>query len=186
MAVRRHSAIEVLVRKALNGLYFTSGVLAALFMVLIAAVVLAQIIARSMGLLVPSASEIAGFSVGTSAFLALAPTLQHGAHIRVTLVLEHLPERVHRWVEVWCLIVAFGLSAYYSRWLVDLTVSSWQYGDVSQGLLAIPLWIPQCGMTIGLVIFAIALLDNLVVVLFTNKPPAYRAGEQAGTAEENL
>ncbi|HLQ85871.1 MAG TPA: TRAP transporter small permease [Salinisphaeraceae bacterium] len=173
-------------RKLLNGLYIISGVLAALFLVLIAVVVLAQIIGRFFGFIVPSATEIAGFSVATSAFLALAPTLQHGAHIRVTLILEQLPQRIHRWVEVWCLGAALVLSLYYTRWVINLFVNSMRFGDVSPGLLAIPLWIPQLGMAIGLAIFSIALLDNLVIVLFTNREPAYRAGEQAGTAEDSI
>lgn len=173
-------------RKFLDGLYLSSGVLAALFMLLIAGVILAKIVGRYLGFLVPSAAEIAGFSVATSAFLALAPTLQHGAHIRVTLVLEHLPQRVHRWVEVWCLASAFALSVYYTRWLINLVVGSIRFGDVSPGLLAIPLWIPQLGMAIGLGVFAVALLDNLIIVLFTGGEPAYRAGEQAGIAEETL
>lgn len=172
-------------RKSLNGLYWSSGALAALFMVLIAAVILAKIIGRLFGFLVPSASEIAGFSVAASSFLALAPTLQHGAHIRVTLVLEQLPQRVHRWVEVWCLAAAFAMSLYYTRWLITLVTGSIRFGDVSPGLLAIPLWIPQAGMALGLGIFTIALLDNLVVVLFTGREPAYRAAEQAGVAEDN-
>src|SRR5699024_8441698 len=73
-----------LMRKFLDGLYVGSGVLAALFMILIVSVILTKIVGRMFGFLVPSASEIAGFSVAASAFLALAPTLQHGAHIRVT------------------------------------------------------------------------------------------------------
>lgn len=173
-------------RKFLDGLYLSSGVLAALFMVAIATVILAKIAGRFFGFLVPSASEIAGISVAASTFLALAPTLQHGAHIRVTLVLEQLPQRVHRWIEVWCLVAAFSLSVYYTRWLVNLVVGSIRFGDVSPGLLAIPLWIPQAGMALGLGVFTIALLDNLVVVLFTGGEPAYRAGEQTGAAEDSI
>lgn len=173
-------------RKILDGLYLGSGVLAALFMILIVTVILAKIVGRFFGFLVPSASEIAGFSVAASSFLALAPTLQHGAHIRVTLVLEQLPQRAHRWVEVWCLGAAFALSLYYTRWLIKLVTGSIRFGDVSPGLLAIPLWIPQAGMAIGLGVFTIALLDNLVVVLCTGGEPAYRAGEQAGAAEDNI
>lgn len=173
-------------RRLLDRLYFASGVLAAVLMVAIAAVVLAQIISRFFGFLVPSASEIAGYSVAASAFLALAPTLQHGSHIRVSLLLEQLPQRVHRWAEVWCLAIAFALSVYYTYCLTQLVSGSIQYGDVSPGLLAIPLWIPQLAMAIGAGIFAIALLDNLLIVLFTNQQPAYRSGEQAGSAEEAL
>lgn len=173
-------------RKFLDALYLGSGALAALFMIIIAGVILAKIAGRYLGFLVPSASEIAGFSVAASAFLALAPTLQHGAHIRVTLILEQLPQRVHRWVEVWCLAAAFGLSVYFTRWLINLVAGSIRFGDVSPGLLAIPLWIPQTGMALGLAIFSIAVLDNLVLVLFTDSPPAYRAGEQVGAAEDSI
>ena len=173
-------------RTLLDRLYLVSGVLAALFMVTIASVVLAQIVGRFLGFVVPSATEIAGFCVAASAFLALAPTLQHGGHIRVTLVLEHLPKRVHRWVELWCLAVAFGMTLYFARWVIDLVLGSIRFGDVSPGLLAVPLWIPQLAMAIGLVIFAICLLDNLIMVLRTKGEPAYRAFEQTGAAEEVL
>src|SRR5699024_88091 len=170
-------------RQLLNSLYCASGVLAAMLMVTIASVVLAQIMGRFLGFLVPSAGEIAGYSVAASAFLALAPTLQHGNHIRVTLLLEQLPRRLQRWVELWCLAVAFGLSVYYIYCLAQLVSGSFQYGDVSPGLLAIPLWIPQLAMVVGTGIFALALLDNLVTVLFTDRDPAYRSGQQPGAAE---
>lgn len=173
-------------RSFLDRLYLASGVLAALFMVAIASVVLAQIVGRFLGFLVPSATEIAGFCVAASTFLALAPTLQHGAHIRVTLVLEHLPPRVHRWVEAWCLAGAFGMSLYFTRWIIDLVLGSIRFHDVSPGLLPIPLWIPQLGMAVGLVIFSVCLLDNLIQVLRTGGEPAYRAFEQTGSAEEVL
>lgn len=172
-------------RKFLNGLYFSSGALAAVFMLIIAGVILAKVAGRIFGFLIPSAAEIAGFSVAASTFLALAPTLQHGVHIRVTLVLSVLPERIRRWMEIWCLAATFALSVYYVYWLITLVIGSIRFGDVSPGLLAIPLAIPQSAMVLGAIIFAIALLDNLVVMLFLGGEPAYRATEQEGIATDN-
>jgi hypothetical protein len=41
---------------------------------------------------------------------------------------------------------------------------------MAQGVVAVPLWIPQTGYSGGLVILAIALIDELVNVLRGNRP----------------
>jgi hypothetical protein len=41
---------------------------------------------------------------------------------------------------------------------------------MAQGVLAIPLWIPQLGYCGGLVILAISLVDEVVYVLRGNRP----------------
>ena len=48
--------------------------------------------------------------LAAASFLALAATLQAGAHIRVTMLLAVLPERVRRLAEMW----AFGAAAAFS------------------------------------------------------------------------
>ena len=84
-------------RRALDALYRLSGALAALFLVAICAIVLLQVGANCIdkiaewttgapiGLVVPSYAEFAGFFLAASSFLALAWTLRHGGHIRVSL-----------------------------------------------------------------------------------------------------
>ena len=51
-----------------------------------------------------------------------------------------------------------------------MTYDSWRFNDMAQGVLAIPLWIPQLGFSGGLVILSIALIDEMVNVLSGNKP----------------
>ena len=51
-----------------------------------------------------------------------------------------------------------------------MTYDSWRFHDMAQGVLSIPLWIPQIGYSGGLLILAIALVDELVHVLKGNKP----------------
>ncbi|MDZ7810157.1 MAG: TRAP transporter small permease subunit [Arhodomonas sp.] len=61
--------------------------------------------------------------------------------------------------------VALAMSAYASWWAVDLVRGSIAYGDVSPGLLAVPLWIPQSAMATGLAVFTLSLADNLARML---------------------
>ena len=43
---------------------------------------------------------------------------------------------------------------------------SYQYGDLSTGLDATPLWIPQMTMAVGAVLFAVAIFDQFCQLAF--------------------
>lgn len=111
-----------------------------------------------------SADEFAGYCMAASAFLALAATFGRGEHIRVTLVLQRFTGGVRRVLELWCLGMGALLSLYLAWYMVKNCYVSWQLGDMSTGLVATPLWIPQLGLAIGGVIFFIAVLEKLVGV----------------------
>jgi hypothetical protein len=55
--------------------------------------------------------------------------------------------------------------------------------DVSQGLVPVPLWIPQAAMALGLATLFVALLDDLVVVL-AGKAPAHGRAHGAAPSFE--
>jgi TRAP-type C4-dicarboxylate transport system permease small subunit len=170
-------------RRALDVLYLASGWIAAGFLVAIFAVVLGQVLLNltntlvrwatgtPSGLLIPSYAEFAGFFLAAASFFALAYTLKNGAHIRVTLVIQHAPEGLRRLLEIWCCVVGALLAGYFAYWAADLTWQSWRFGDVSYGLVAIPLWLPQAAMTLGAVTLTVALLDELQRVA-RGLPPA--------------
>jgi hypothetical protein len=61
--------------------------------------------------------------------------------------------------------VALFVVAYFAWFAIGMTWFSYTFGDVSQGLIAVKLWIPQSGMAAGLLVLAVALLDDLIVVL---------------------
>jgi TRAP-type C4-dicarboxylate transport system permease small subunit len=174
-------------RRALDLLYLASGWIAAGFLLAIFLVVLGQVLLNlantlvswatgtSSGLLIPSYAEFAGYFLASASFFALAYTLKHGAHIRVTLAIQQLPSGLRRLVEVWCCTVAALLSGYFAYWAGHLTWESWRFGDVSYGLIAIPLWLPQTALTLGAGVLTIALLDELQRVA-RGLPPAYDRG----------
>ncbi|MGP9655841.1 TRAP transporter small permease [Halomonas sp. AOP35-4E-18] len=151
-------------RNFLEGLYRLSGGLAAFFLAAIGLSVLAQVVGRQLGYTV-DATGFASFCLAASTFLGLGYSMRHGAHVRVTLVIDSLSPRLQRMLEAWvCLCSLVTLS-----WLTwKAAVFTWQgyvFDEVSSGLLAIPLWIPQSGMVIGFAVITVAVLDDLISVL---------------------
>lgn len=153
-------------RSILDFLYLAAGVLAALCLIAILLLIVAQMIARWTGEIFPGAANYAGYFMAAASFFAFANALNRGAHIRVSVLLNAVPDKARRLLEVWC----FGLGAviawyftYYAYWFVYW---SWKFNEVSQAQDASPLWIPQSVMVIGGALLAIALTDHLVHVLF--------------------
>ncbi len=152
-------------RAALELLYRGSGLLAGFFLVAIAVLSLAQIVGREMGLPASSLDEFAGYCLAASSFLGLAWTFREDEHIRMTLVVHHVRGRARRALEIASLAVAAFLVGFFAWYALDMTVTSYRLGDVSQGLVPVPLWIPQTGMALGLAIMFVAVLDDLAQAL---------------------
>jgi len=163
-------------RRALAAFYRLCGWLAGAFLLAIAVMVLAQVGGRLVGLLVPLADEFGGFCLGASSFLALAMTFRAGGHVRVSLLLQHLAPGRRRLAELWCLGAAALLAGYFTYYLADMVRESYLFGDVGQGIVPTPLWLPQTGMALGMAAFALALVEELIVVA-RGGAPAYAAAE---------
>jgi TRAP-type C4-dicarboxylate transport system permease small subunit len=165
-------------RRLLDALYLAAGTLAALAILTICLLVSAQvglnILARiggpSLSFTIPSYADFAGFSLAAASFLAMAYTLRAGAHIRVNLLVSRLPQRGQWIAEIVALVLGAAITGYATWYAVLLLAESLHYGDTSSGIVAIPLWIPQCTMVAGLGLLTIALLDTLVGSL-RRRPP---------------
>ena len=150
-------------RRALDLLYDGAAWLAALFMIGLLAMVLLSIAGRQLAFHVPGTDAYAGYMMAASGFLALAHTFKRGEHIRVSALLEHLHGRLRHGFEVWALAAATLLAALGAWYSVRLAWQSRAFNDVSTSSDATPLWIPQLSMAVGMVILAIALVDELVL-----------------------
>jgi TRAP-type C4-dicarboxylate transport system permease small subunit len=150
-------------RAGLDGLYFGAGVLAAACLVGIVTLVLAQIVGRWFGVLVPAAEDFAGYLLAALTFLALAHALREGAHIRVELVSARLPRPARFVVECVVLLVALAFALWAAWHAGEMVYESWAFGEVSSGQVAVPLWLPQLPMAVGIAVFALALLDTAIV-----------------------
>ncbi len=145
-------------RAFLNGLYVASGLLAALFLAAICIAVMTQVVGRVFGAPL-DATELSGFFMAAATFLGLAYTFREGGHIRIGLLVTRMSGRPRQAIELWSCLVGASLSGYAATHAVFFALESYEFNDISPGLLAIPFWIPQSGMAIGLIILTIALLD---------------------------
>jgi len=153
-------------RKILDGLYTGAGALAAVCLVAILTLIVAQMVARWTGNVFPGAASYAGYAMAGASFLAFANALNRGSHIRVSILVNALSDKGRRLLDIWCFAVAAAVAwylTYYAYWFVYW---SWKFNEVSQDQDATALWIPQSVMVIGGGILAIALTDNLLHLIF--------------------
>ena len=187
--------------RALDRLYAISHAFACLAIVALAAMIVVQVLARALdgalkllglpivGFIIPSLAEIAGFLFVAGTFLALASTLRHGVHIRVTLLLDNVPASVQRVLKVFAGLLGAALFGYAAFHAIELVRDSIKFDEVSYGIVAIPLAIPQAAMAIGLVLFALAMLHEAAASLFglSSVPPvAATKGEEPATGHGDL
>lgn len=173
-------------RRLLDRLYNVSGLLAAFFLMMIGVTIVCQVVGRFFAIAF-DATEISGFCMAASTFLGLAYTLRAGAHIRVNLLIGRFGPQGRRLVEIWCCGLGGASFAFFAVNAWMLTYDSFRFHETSPGLMAVPFWIPQVGMSLGATILAIALFDEMVQVLAGKVPEfldaeAQAIGEELGTA----
>lgn len=171
-----------LLRRALDTLYLTGGIIGALFLLAILVLITAQMVARWTGLTIPGASNYAGYAMAGASFMAFAYALNSGAHIRVTLGLAALG-RFRRWGEVWCLTIGALVATFILRYAIRAVEMSHRFNDISQGQDATPLWIPQLVMVAGAGLLALCLWDNLIRMIFTGRSGTEGVPEDAARSE---
>ncbi|TAK45576.1 MAG: TRAP transporter small permease [Betaproteobacteria bacterium] len=168
-------------RRALDWLYGASGAFAALCLAGICGLMLAQAIGREFSLLIRGADDITAWLCAAASFFALGHTFRHGELVRVGLWIDMLKGRARWWAEIAALTIT-ALFVGYMLWAVGRFVyDSWQFREVAQGLIRVPIWIPQLSFLLGVLIFFVAVLDEWVAVLRRQKP-AYQIAEEARRA----
>jgi TRAP-type C4-dicarboxylate transport system permease small subunit len=168
-------------RRSLNRLYDASGALAALCLVGIFVVMLAQSFGREAGILVRGADDIVAWLCAATAFLALGHTFRHGELVRVGLWIDKLGARGRWLAELFSLGLTSAFVGYMLWAVVRFVYESWKFNEVAQGLIKVPIWIPQLCFVAGIGIFFVAVLDELVRVLRKEKP-TYQLAEEARRA----
>lgn len=171
-----------MIRTLLDGLYRFAGYLAGAFLVVIFLLMMALSLGREVGVNVPAGDDLASWSMAAMAFLGLAHTFRSGEMIRVGLLIDRFSGPTRRAFEIVSLLLGLGFVGFFAWHAVAFTYDSYRFNDMAQGVLAVPLWIPQLGYATGLVILAIAFLDELIHVAAGGapryeKPPATTAEE---------
>lgn len=170
----------------LDRIYLAAGWISAFMILAIAVLISAQIFlnfaTRVFGLplpsTIPSYADFSGFMLAAATFLAMPYTFRSGGHIKVSLVTARLPAQARLVAEVTALIAATALTAFAVYFIWILVAESVHFGDVSNGTIPIPLWIPQTAMGIGMTLLCVAVTHSLVETLLRGEP-VIAASEEA-------
>ena len=172
-------------RRFLDRLYEASGAAAAVCLAGIAAVMLAQAGMREFGMLLRGADDIVAWLCAATAFLALGHTFRRGELVRVGLLIDLMPARARHATGIAALAAALAFGGYMLYAVGRFVYESWQFNEMAQGLILIPIWIPQMSFLLGALIFFIALLDEFAVLARGGKP-AYEAAEEDRRARKDF
>ena len=108
------------------------------------------------------AEEYSAYLVIAITFLSAGYALRQGAHIRVTLLTDMLPERLKRWWDVFaaslCMLVVVLLLYYGSKFFLAALFS----GQRSDTIMATPLWIPRLLLVPG---YLLLVLEIMVYIM---------------------
>lgn len=165
-------------RRFLDWLYQASGAVGALFVLLLCVLMIGQSILREFGVRTGAINDLVAWSCAAASFFAMAHAFKHGDFVRVTLLLEKLPDTTRRYFEITSLTIGSISVAYLAFWANKFTYDSWAFDEKAQGLLPIPIWIPQASFALGSILLLVAVLDELIIVLRGSKPTYVLAVEE--------
>ena len=104
--------------------------------------------------------EFVGYAVCICVIWSLGYALEHGDLIRVGLLLDRLPPRAQGLMTAVSALAACALSAGLA-WMFWIRVArAWSRGAISSSIAAVPTWIPEGAVMLGLGIFSLAALAH--------------------------
>jgi TRAP-type C4-dicarboxylate transport system permease small subunit len=157
-------------RRFLDALYTLSAGLAALSLLAIFLVMMAQVALRELNLQLPGADDISAYLCVATTFFALAATFKRGELIRVGMLVERLGPGARRVQEGLVLLLAACILTYVCWWTAQDMLFSYEIEEVAQGTVPFPLWIPKLAVPAGSALLLVAILDELVGVLRGERP----------------
>ena len=145
--------------RGLDRFYLWCGYAAAFCMLCIFVITMAQIAGRAFGFGLRGSTDYAGYFMAASAFLSFAYALNRGSQVRIELFLQ-LSGRLRPHLEKLSFLIAAGVAIWFAYHSCMMVWVSYELGDVSTGLDATPLWIPQLSMAAGTCALALAVVDH--------------------------
>ena len=149
----------------LHRVYKFSGILAAIFLILVATFILIGISSRIFDFYIRGLSEYSGYCMAASTFFALAYTFSEGGHIRITLFLDKMSSRLKKIFEIWCLTISSIFSGFLFFYFSKMLFVSYKFQERSEGADEILIWIPQTSVAIGSSVFFICIFHKFILTI---------------------
>lgn len=158
-------------------IYWLSGWGSGVCLIAMTLLILAQVVARFIGVIIPSSEDFAGWLLSATIFFGLAYTFNTGGHIRLTILLGRLSDKPRRIFEIFTLLAGTAIVAYVTYYSVFTVYESYDFNEVSDTYLPVPLWWVQFPMALGSFTLLLAFLESLLLMAL-GKTPNYMTQEQ--------
>lgn len=159
-----------LCRRAVAGVGTVMGYVAGWGFIACAAFITFDVIARRFfGFSSQATTEITGYALAFGISWALAHALTTRAHIRIDVLINHLPARLRYWMHILSLVALAVFMGFIAKGAYDLVDESVLFRATDISVLHTPLWIPQglwaLGIGVFLLLILLLLLESLLLVL---------------------
>jgi TRAP-type C4-dicarboxylate transport system permease small subunit len=156
-------AAAALVRRLIARVADIMGYLAGWGFILCAGFITFDVVARRFfAFSSQSTTEITGYALAFGIAWALAHTLTARAHVRIDVVINHLPAAIRYPMHLLSLAALAAFMGFIAWGAVGLVDESLLFGATDISLLRTPLWIPQGLWAFGIGVFLLLILTMLV------------------------
>jgi TRAP-type C4-dicarboxylate transport system permease small subunit len=177
-----------LCRRVLARLGTLMGYAAGWGFILCAAFITFDVLARRfLGFSSQSTTELTGYALAFGISWALAHALTERAHVRIDVLINHLPARVRYPMHLLSLAALAVFVGFLAKGAWDLVDESLLFGATDISVLRTPLWIPQGLWAFGICVFLALILLMLVenaLLLVAGRGAELEANLHARTYDE--
>jgi len=153
---------------AVDRLSSLDGWLGALCLVAMAALILTEVLLRSLSNVIPGlpghipvAWEYGSYLMAAAFTFGAGMTLRAGGHIRVNLLLAKASKGFRRVLEIGSSLVGFLFTSFLTYSMVRFSLTSFERGTTAVSSDT-PLWIPQILITFGISLLALQFLTRFL------------------------
>jgi TRAP-type C4-dicarboxylate transport system permease small subunit len=150
-------------RQWLEGLCRAGAFLSALFMGIIVALIMVEIILRSIfNVSTLVASEFSGYMLVAVVALGLGYTMQHRSHIRITIFWDRFSDTWKRRADIILASLSAAICLFFLYYSVLMVYETYSLGMEADTISETPLWIPQTSIPIGLFLLFLQLVALII------------------------
>ena len=129
-----------------------------------------DIIMRTIGHPILGVAELSMIIMLTTVYFGLANCEQVHGHSVVDFLLERVPPKVTKILNIVCGILCFGTLIICTYSMLLNTIDSYVGDEAMAGLVPIEIWPIKAIITTGLLLYTIQTLSNLLIVMSIIKP----------------
>ena len=123
-----------------------------------------------VGLSVPSVDDISGILLAAVFALGMAAAVGYGGHLSINLLVDRLPRGPRTFLHYLASIVTIAIGGYLFNGIVNMAAAAIRDRQEMLGQLPIPTAVPMLVIALGLALFTLACIGQLVQGLYRRSP----------------